>query len=119
MARASFVRDSAGRVTSYSWHGNAPSLGRIREVIHQAEKAGAKSAGAVGDVGEFQAYENKEARRQIVRGYRGAQTPQRLLGTLKGQGSNPGEYAVLGSLLRASGAEMARDLRGGTINFSY
>lgn len=113
----SFMRDSAGRVTSYSFK-NAPSLKRVRDVVHKAEKAGAKKAGISAQVGEFQGYEMDESESRILRAYNG-KTPAGLLATLKGQGSNPSDYAILRALQNASGAEKVGDLRGATINFYY
>lgn len=112
-----FIRDSQGRITQYHFK-RAPSLRRIREIVHQAERQGAQKVGIVGDVGEFQGYEMLEGAPRQVRAFQG-KSPQGLLSSLKGQGSNPGDYALLGALKDATGAEQVADLRGASINFYY
>lgn len=112
-----FTRDAQGRITSYNFK-KAPSLRRFREVVHQAEKSGAKSVGLVSEVGEFQGYEMRQGASRLVRDYQ-HKTPQSLLASMKGQGSNPSDYAILRSLQSATGAEKVAGLKSTTINFSY
>lgn len=116
---AHILRDSQGRITSYGAK-SAPSNTRMREIIRQAEKAGAKKAGLVADVQNFQAYEDKKAGRQLVRDYRN--TPSSLLARFSGKehvGSMHATSGILSEVQTASGAQQARGLNGFTINFVY
>lgn len=116
---AHIIRDSQGRITSYGAK-SAPSNTRLREIIRQAEKSGARKVGVVADVQNFQAYENKEAHRQLVRDYRN--TPASLLSHFSGKnhpGSMHATSGILSEVRTASGAEQARGLNGFTINFIY
>lgn len=113
---AKISRDSQGRITSYHAT-SAPSQTRIRALLREAEKKGARKVGVVADVGQFQAYENKSAARSMVRDYRN--TPASLRAAFSGPGSQHGTAALLGELRNASGAERAADLRGFQFNFVY
>lgn len=116
---AHIIRDSAGRITNYAAK-EAPSNTRLREIIRQAEKSGAKKVGLVADVQNFQAYEDKEGHRQLVRDYRN--TPSNLLARFSGKehvGSMHATSGVLSEVQTAAGAEHASGLRGFTLNFIY
>lgn len=116
---AHIIRDSAGRITNYAAK-EAPSNTRLREIIRQAEKSGAKKVGVVADVDQFQAYEDKSARHQLVRDYRN--TPSSLLAHFSGKehpGSMHATAGVLSEVKTASGAERASGLQGFTLNFIY
>lgn len=119
-----FVRGPGGRIEKYSFK-TAPSVRRLREVVRQAEKQGAKRAGIIAQVGEFQDYEMPDAEGRTIRDFRDrntAQTPAGLLRHFQGkdiQGSNPSDKAILAELQRATGADKVAGLRTTTITFSY
>lgn len=116
---AHIVRDSQGRITSYGAK-SAPSNTRLREIVRQAQKSGAKKVGLVADVQDFQAYEDKSGRHQLVRDYRN--TPASLLARFSGKehpGSMHATAGILSEVRTASGAEHASGLKGFTINFIY
>lgn len=116
---AHIIRDSQGRITSYGAK-SAPSNTRLREIVRQAQKSGAKKVGLVADVQQFQAYEAKGPQRQLVRDYRN--TPSSLLAQFSGKehpGSMHATSGILSEVRTASGAEQARGLNSFTMNFIY
>lgn len=118
MARMkTFINDSQGRVIHYQFK-RAPSVVRLREILRQAQRQGAKSLGIVGDVGQFQAYEMPQSGHQLVRAYR--KTPGGVLEGLKRyRGSEPADYGILRQIELSTHAEKVADLRGASINFIY
>lgn len=113
------IRDSQGRMLSYGSK-DAPSYSRMRDLLRQAERSGAKRVGVVADVQDFVAYEDKSGRRQLVRDYRN--TPASLLAMFSGRehrGSMHATGGILSEVQQASGAERVFGLQGFTLNFIY
>lgn len=118
MARSAFVRDSSGRVLHYHSK-EAPSNSRLRDILRQAERSGAKSVGLVADV-EAMTYEDREHAQRTIRDYRN--TPASLIGRLSGKehpGSLHATSGILSELKASSGAESVSGLKGFNLNFIY
>lgn len=110
------IYGTKGRILSYST--NKPSAARLKQILRQANKAGATRAGIVADVGKFAGYEDRKASQNVVRAYRKGDTPGDILGRLSASGKSGADF-LLQDIQHSTGAESVEDLRGVTINFYY
>lgn len=111
-------RDAQGRITSYKAT-SAPSQARLRAILREGEKRGARKVGLVGNVREFRGYESKKGWDGLVRDFRN--TPAQLAARIstKGESSQHATANILKELGHASQAESVGGLKDFQLNFIY